>query len=53
MRIASVNVVPGCITPVVVVCRAALEASRVFAVGHVGDDKDSFAEMAGSEVRSS
>jgi hypothetical protein len=34
LRVASVNVVPGCITPVVVVCRAALAASVVWAVGH-------------------
>lgn len=33
-RIASVSDSPGCITPVVVVERAALAASRVFGVGH-------------------
>lgn len=33
MPIASVNMVPGCITPVMVVCRAAEAASLVFGVG--------------------
>jgi hypothetical protein len=34
IRTASVSVVPGCITPVVVVCLAAPFASVVTAVGH-------------------
>jgi len=35
VRIASVRVVPGCITPVVVLCRPADSASITVVVGHI------------------
>jgi hypothetical protein len=46
-RIASVRVVPGCITPVVVVWRAAAALSRVFGVGQ---DEDPIALVTGAHV---
>lgn len=47
VRIASVSIVPGCITPVEVVCRAELRESLSVAVGQ---DVDPLPPMAGANV---
>ena len=49
---ASVNVVPGCMTPVVVVCRPGERASRAVAVGQpVGAEEDALPDVRGANAR--
>lgn len=50
IRIASVSVVPGCITPVVVVPLAALAASVVTGVGQLRDEEESFSPVGRADV---
>jgi len=50
MRTASVNVVPECMTPVVVECRALCRESPHVAVGH-SDDEEPLSSVRGANVR--
>lgn len=53
-RTASVSIVPGCMTPVVVECRAEERESAVVAVGHMdGHDEETLTLVRSPDVRSS